>query len=228
MNDHEPQARHRSGARIVAAALICLAAAVNPLSARTITLTAVDCDKMAVISAKTPRLGWACLMVNNGAYYAETQVQLYNDMAILMQFSLAKIPKDQRITKAEFTMPVNYLAGTKCEVSVRRLLADWGNGVCHQYRRTTPEKVEWAKPGGRGASTDRHNKDTGVFVIEKVGDFTIDVTEDVELWYTSAAPNRGWILTIETASGPVYTASPNGPLTGGSKSWKLNITYEPR
>ena len=213
--------RHYPFAVVVALVLVPLA------GARTITLTAEDCDKMAVLSAKVPRLGWAAIQANTGVYSAENSLQLFPDMALLMRFSLQPIPKNQRITKAEFTMPTDYVAG-KPDLSVRRLVADWGIGVCHLYRQTYPQKIEWAQPGGRGAATDRHNKDSALFRIEKVGDHTVDVTEDVELWYTNAVPNRGWILAIENQSGPFYSPSPYSPRYNSGKRWKLQITFEPQ
>ena len=211
-----------------AACLTMLLLLAGSLDARTVTLTAEDCDQMAALSPRAPRLSWACLLVGEKSYYTENQVQLHADMALLMRFSLARIPPKQRITKAEFSMPVAYLGGGLCEISVRRLVADWGLGVCHLYRRTHPEKIEWTKPGGRGASTDRANKDSAVFRFDKVGEYTVDVTEDVELWYTGAVPNRGWILAFENQAGPAYTHSPYSPQYGGGKKWKLQVTYEPQ
>ena len=207
------------------AVLLCVTAA---LDARTITLTAEDCDQMAVLSARAPRLGWAAIMAGDKAYCAENSLQLYPDMSLLMRFPLGAIPKDQRVTKAELIIPTDYVAGTP-QLSVRRLVADWGIGVCHQYRKTHPEKVEWTQAGGRGAATDRHNKDSAVFHIEKIGNHTVDVTEDVELWYTKAVANRGWIMVIENQSGPFYSPSPYAPRYWGTgKRWKLQITFEPQ
>ena len=79
-----------------------LLAAVHACSARTITLTTNDCDQLAVISAKVPRLGWACQLMSPGVYAVYNQIQLYPDMAVLLRFPLDRIPRDQRITKAEF------------------------------------------------------------------------------------------------------------------------------
>ncbi len=209
--------------------LVLMFLAATALEARTITLTGEDCDAMAVTSAKAPRASWASMLSAQGVLNAEGQIQLFVDMSILLRFPVEKaIPKDQRITKAELTLEANYLAGNLTEIHVRRLLAEWGTGVCHQYRLTYPKKIEWAQPGGRGGNTDRTNKDTGIFKIPKVGEYTIDVTEDVELWYTGAVVNRGWILTMEENTGPVYLYAPYGPHHGGAKKWKLQITYEPK
>jgi hypothetical protein len=213
--------------RILCLAMLTALLLASPVDARTITLTADDCDQMAVLSPKVPRLGWAAIQANVGVYSAENSLQLFPDMSLLMRFSLRAIPKDQRITKAELTIPTDYVAG-KPDLSVRRLIAEWGIGVCHLYRQTYPQKVEWTQPGGRGAATDRHNKDSAVFHIEKIGNHTVDVTEDVELWYTKAVANRGWILAIENQSGPFYSPSPYSPRYNSGKLWKLQITFEPQ
>ena len=207
--------------------LLAMLAVAAPAQARTITLTADDCDQMAVISARAPRLGWTAVQANTSAYSAENSLQMFPDTALLMRFPLDAIPKNHRITKAELTLPTNYVAGSP-QVSVRRLVADWGIGVCHQYRRTHPEKVEWTQAGGRGASTDRHNKDSAMFRFEKPGNHTVDVTEDIELWYTKAVPNRGWILVIENQTGTFYAPSPYSPHWDLGKQWKLQITFEPK
>jgi hypothetical protein len=216
-----------NGLRLAALLTIGLLTIAAPVHARTITLSAEDCDQMAILNAKVPRLGWAAVQANTGVYSAENQFQFFPDSTLLVRYRLDAIPKDQRITKAELTMPVEYVAG-KPEISVRRLIADWGIGVCHLYRQTYPTKLEWAQPGGRGAATDRHNKDSAVFRIEKVGDHSVDVTEDVELWYTKAVANRGWVMAIENQSGPVYCPSPYSPRYNSGKRWKLQITFEPQ
>ena len=40
------------------------------------------------------------------------------------------------------------------------------------------------------------------------GEQTADVTEDIELWYTGAAPNRGWILTLDDTSPSISVPAP--------------------
>jgi hypothetical protein len=200
----------------------------GPLAARTITLTGEDCDQMAVLSAKAPRLGWAAQQVTTAAYNNEPSVQLFDDMAILLRFPLDKIAKGQRITKAELTMSGEYVAGVPLTISVRRILADWGHGVCHRYRRTYPKMEEWTTPGCRGASTDRANKDSGVLRFTVVGSQTVDVTEDIELWYTGGSANRGWVLILDSPGAAAYLPSPYTAGGGGSKQWKLQKTFEPQ
>jgi hypothetical protein len=202
----------------------------NALSARTVTLTAEDCDQMAAISALAPRLSWAMVQPNTGVFNTQPQMQWHGKMALLMRFPFTElIPKGQRITKAEMSIAPTYLAGGVPEVHVRRILAEWGTGVCHLYRRTYPEKVEWAQPGGRGAATDRAAKDSAVFKFAKIGEQTVDLTEDVELWYTGAAANRGWIMTLEPDGTHIYLPSPYTlEHLGGGKQWKLQVTFEPQ
>jgi hypothetical protein len=197
------------------------------LSARTITLTGEDGDRMAVISAAAPRLSWAMLQTN-GVYNTQPLILWNSKMALLLRFPIAeKIPRGQRITHAELTMAATYLSGNP-EIHVRRILAEWGPGVCHQYRMTYPDKVEWTQPGGRGGATDRSARDSAVFKFAKVGTQTVELTEDVELWYTNAAPNRGWIMTMETDGHNIYVPSPYAPYVNGGRQWKLQITFEPQ
>lgn len=198
-----------------------------PLQARTIKLTAEDCDEMAAISALAPRLSW--VMGPTPAIF-KTQPALFWEgrIALLMRFPVKDyIPRDQRVTKADLTIAPSYLLG-KPEIHVRRILAEWGTGVCHQYRMTHPQKLEWTQPGGRGNSTDRASKDSAVFKLAKTGEHTVDVTEDIELWYTGAAANRGWIFTLEPLGYHTYVPSPYSPRQGGAKLWKLQITFEPQ
>jgi hypothetical protein len=198
-------------------------------SARTLSFTAEDCDQMAVLSAKHPKMSWAATLAAGQVLNTENQLQLYPYMTLLMRFDLTKIPKDVRITKAELTMPISYLAGGKSECSCRRILAEWGTGVCHTHRMRYPKEVPWAQPGCRGGGTDRAAKDSGVFRWEKIGDSTIDVTEDIELWHTGAAANRGWVFALDTPHpNIIYAPSPYAPHVGGAKQWKLQITFEPQ
>lgn len=196
------------------------------LHARTLTLTAEECDQIAVLSAKAPRLSWASCQHGPGIYDAAYQLQMFKDVTLLMRFPLQRIPKNQRITKAELTVKVEH-KDSNPKLHMRRLLVEWGPGVCHLYRMTEPRKVKWQEPGARGVATDRANRDSAVFDVAATGEYTVDVTEDVELWYTGAVPNQGWIFTME-AGFALYLPSPYAPANGGGKQWKLRITYEPQ
>ena len=210
---------------IFAICLVALLCGRSPLFARTLTLTADDCDQIACLSAAVPRMSWAVCQHGRGIFNTSHQLQLQPNMAVLLRFPLDKIPPGQRILKAEMSLHVQLVGGGR--VQVRRLLTDWGEGVCHQFKRTYPDKVEWSQVGARGAGTDRVAKDTVVLPLRALGDDTGDVTEDVELWYTQGAKNFGWILTLENEQGSVYLASPYAPGTNEGKQWKLQITFEP-
>lgn len=219
-------------------ALATLAIVILPAFARTITVTADACDQMACLSAEAPRLSWAMVRSGTGVFDAQPQMRWNGKMTLLMRFPITDIvPKGQRITKAEFTITPNYtperniainaMGGRGAHVHVRRALAEWGTGVCHQYRMTYPTKQEWAQPGGRGAGSDRTAKDSAMFKVTNVGEYTVDVTEDIELWYTGGAPNRGWIMNIDEGE-HIYLASPyTTSHYGGAKHWKLQLTFEP-
>ena len=210
------------------ASLAFLITMTAALPARTITLTAEDADEMAAISPLAPRLSWVMGQPTPGVFNAQPTLYWSSPIALLMRFPVKDhIPKGQRVTKAELTIAPNYVAGIP-EVHVRRVLAEWGTGVCHQYRMTYPQKLEWAQPGARGNATDRANKDSAVYKFAKVGEQTVDLTEDIELWYTGGSPNRGWIFTVEPDGNLAYLPSPYGPQVNGGKQWKLQITFEPQ
>ena len=90
------------------------------------------------------------------------------------------------------------------------------------------KKFEWAQPGCLGPATDRANKDGAVFRTAKIGDYTADLTEDIELWYTGAVANHGWIWTLEPVGSRIYLPSPYCPRENTGKHWKLQITFEPK
>ena len=78
---------------------------VNNQTYRTITVTDLDCRRMAMISSEAPRSSWAGLQSSTGEfsnYYGE----LYSTGAVLIQFPLDRIPAGQRITNAELIIPV--------------------------------------------------------------------------------------------------------------------------
>jgi hypothetical protein len=203
--------------------LLVLLGTTAPVPARTITLTALDCDRIACIHPGFPQLSWSDRL-NKGIAYRTEALDFGQGMSLLMRFSLDAIPKDQRIQKAELTLMCNYVAGV-AKFQAHRVLADWGPGVCHKYARVFPSKVEWTQPGGRGAA-DRAPR-TSMVQMKAPKENTLDVTQDVELWYTKAAPNRGWIFYMENDAGIVYLPSPYWPHGATAKTWKLQVTHEP-
>jgi hypothetical protein len=205
---------------LAAAALLGLAAAAP---ARTVVLTDVDCERMAFIQAGSPLWSWGGYDIASGTQ-STSLFYMYADRAFLICFPLEKIPKGQRIVKAELSFTSTLQTPGEQKLYLRRLLAPWGAGVCWKYRAQRPQKVEWAQPGARGAGTDRALKPSAVVRITDPGEKTVNVTEDVELWYTGAAANHGWSLTFEDAEGYVQLVS---PVWTGRGTYKLRITYEP-
>jgi hypothetical protein len=84
--------------------------------------------------------------------------------------------------------------------------------------------VKWSEPGGRGASTDRSTKPTAIVTMRNNAELIANVTEDVELWYTGAAANHGWMFTVEDDAQARFIP----PCHNYRGSWKLRITYEPK
>jgi hypothetical protein len=204
-------------------ALVLLPFLTGPVAARTIVLTDVDCERMAFIQAGMPLWSW-------GGYDITTSSQstslfyMYPDRAFMICFPVDRIPKGQRIVKAELSFVTGLQTGGEQKLHLRRILAPWGAGVCWQYASVRPKKVEWAKPGARGAGTDRAVKATAVVRTSEMGEKIVNVTEDVELWYTGVAANHGWMITMDDPD--VYIVL-NSPLWTGRGTWKLRVTYEP-
>ena len=187
-------------------------------------LTDQDCEQMAAISADAPRMSWAGYPYG-AAQFTNHEFILTGKQAFLIRFPLDRIPPGQRITKAEWIVPhlsVYPAGGTRLQV--RRLLKEWGPGVSHQYRMVRPQRVEWHTPGARGLGQDRATEATATATIKGAGEQVFNVTEDVELWYTGAAANYGWILTAEEQD--IYVRLPS-PFYNAPKGWKLRITFEP-
>jgi hypothetical protein len=207
----------------VLVAVAVLAAAAVPASGRTIVLTDEDCERMAFIQAAFPLWSW-------GGYDIATNLQstgqlyLYPERAFLIRFPLERIPPGQRVVKAELTFVTVLQTGGEQRLNVRRVLAPWGPGVCWRYRSQRPKKEEWARPGGRAAGIDRAAKPTVVLRTTEAGEKTINVTDDVELWYTGTAANHGWMFTMDDPDVVIALAS---PMWANRGSWKLRVTYEP-
>jgi hypothetical protein len=196
----------------------CLLALVPPAFCRTITLKPEALDAFAALSEAHPMNGWACFNYD-GTRYVSSVPGVGPSNSLLVRYSLDQIPKGMRITHAEFTIAHNV---SSAKVNVWRILAEWGLGVCHQFRMTHPEKRAWSVAGARGKSTDRATNPTasGKFVDGQL--LTVNVTPDVELWYTGAAPNRGWLLTFE--SGALLHSVTHD---GHRFKWQVRVTYEP-
>lgn len=204
-------------------ALGCWLLLVGSLPARTIILSDEDCPRMAAIAAEAPRLSWAACELGAGSFLTN-YLDMTSSRSFLICYPLDRIPKGQRITNAEWEIPVALTSAGEQRLYVRRIVGDWGVGVCHDYRSVRPKKVPWTVPGAKGASLDRALKPSGVMRAAGAGTCKLIVTEDVQLWYSDAAANQGWILNVEDADSLIRL---NVPLYLGRGQWKLRITYEP-
>lgn len=206
----------------LAAAMVALLAAAA--QARTIIVTDVDAaDRMAVLCADAPRQSWAGSEIAGGIFDS-SQIDLTANRSFLIRFDLGVVPKGQRITRAELLLPVGYLWARDSRLYVWRVLPEWGPGACWLHRSTLNKPVEWAQPGGKGNAADRATRPTAVVPLSAAGETVINVTRDLELWYTGAARNHGWMLSVEDSDVTIRLAS---PVWSGRGTWKLRITYEP-
>jgi hypothetical protein len=195
-----------------------------PACARTITITDLECRRIAFISSEAPRASWAAVQHTLGEF-SNFYGELYNTGAMLIQFPLDRIPAGQRITNAELVLPVAYVyPRVEQRFYIRRLIGEWGVGVSHQFRMTRPQKIEWTQAGARGPAADRVARPTAVLRISTAGHHIMNVTPDVELWYGGEVPNQGWILTVDD---PNVLIRLNCPSFNGRGLWKLHVTYEP-
>jgi hypothetical protein len=207
------------------AALALLLVATPSLWARTIVITDEECARMALISADHPRLSWATRDIEPGVSTTRYELPLDRGRAFLICYPLDKIPKGQRIVRAELVIPLYADLGEQ-QLQVRRVVGDWGAGVCHEYRMVRPKKVAWTRPGARDPVADARPSAT-VRVRAGTKEQVVNVTEDVELWYTGAAPNQGWLIRTEFDDGQISCHSPLSDFPLGYGRWKLSITYEP-
>lgn len=205
-------------------ALVCVLVVVpaTPVDAKTLTLTDEDSDRMAQIAEQAPRSSWLGSELSTGVHYSAT-IDLGPGRAFLIRFPIDDIPKDQKITKAELTFSTS-IANNQ-SVQIRRVIAPWGAGVSWQSRMARPKKEDWATPGGKSGGKDRVTKPTAIAKFKEAGEVTVNLTEDVELWYSGAASNEGWMFTVDDPQGFVRMTSPTWTATG---TWKLRITYEPK
>ncbi len=211
---------------LVSLLLLLLTTATAP--ARTIVITDEECERIALIDARSPRLSWANYELGHGVWTTQYHLNLAGERAFLICFPIDKIPKEQKITKAELLVPIYYLDGEQ-RLQLRRIVADWGVGVSHQYRMVRPEKKEWAKPGANDTKADALPSSVLRLSgpLRGLNERAVNVTEDVELWYTGAAPNHGWRIGHELEGSLLYLLSPVSTYPLGKVSWKLRITYEP-
>jgi hypothetical protein len=203
--------------------VVVTAVATTRALGRTIELSEADADRIAVIGPEAPRLSWAAYEVVPGMW-VDAFVDLRPRAALLIHIPLDKIPANSRISRADWIFKPTAATAGETKLYIWRVLADWGPGVCYQYRMIRPKRVEWAEPGARGNASDRSERPTVAGTCKTGEEVVLNVTQDVELWHSGAAINRGWMFTVEDdvlvrLAPPVITSVGN---------WKLRITYEPR
>ncbi len=204
-------------------AIIVMGLAVSTGQSRTIVLDAGRADRMAAIHQLAPRLSWAAHNPRAGIF--DTQhIDLTPESQFLIRFDLSMIPLGQRITHAELSVPVTEFTGVDSRLMLWRTVAAWGLGVCHDFRLTRPKPEAWAVSGARGAGADRALQPTALLRVTQRGAQTMNVTEDIALWYLKAAPDQGWILGVEDAGTRIRLSS---PIWNAKEQWTLRITYEP-
>ena len=82
---------------------------------------------------------WAANECNPGVYSTKFHAgSLRAGKAFLIAFPLDKVPKGQRITNAELVIPVHHVESEQ-RLTIRRILGDWGAGVCYKYRMRSPQ-----------------------------------------------------------------------------------------
>src|SRR4051794_19275191 len=114
---------------MAAGLLLTLGAA---LPAKTIVITDADCERMAFIQAGAPRWSWGGYDVTTTSQ-STGQFYMYNDRAFLICFPLERIPKGQKIVKAELSFTTGLQTRGENRLHLRRILAPWGAGVSWQY-----------------------------------------------------------------------------------------------
>ena len=221
--------RQRPFFRSVLAGVAALGFAL-PAAARTFIIESSEIDRAGAIAADAPLMSWASVRpwapwAPATPIYSSNFTDLMLGVSMLVRFPLAKLPAGQKITSAEMVIPVATMGGNAVRFHLWRVLPEWGPGVSHLYRSTRPVKVPWTVPGARGVATDRAVQPTAIVRVDAIGEQVINVTEDIELWYTGSAPNNGWIFTVEDIGTFVRLPSPTYPVS--TQVWRLRITCEP-
>ncbi len=202
--------------------LVALLAATS-LPAATIELKGGSATRMALIDQQATKLSWA----GGGRGrepYTNTELAVWPGRNFLMAFDLGQIPAGQRIVQAELRVPLSRVSGTAPRLFLWRMVAGWGTGVCWEARQRYPEVAGWVVPGGLAPGLDRSVVPSVVAGELSVGELTLNVTDDVALWYAGVSPNHGWMFT---ADDPGVALFMRPPFWDAASAWSLQLTYEP-
>lgn len=212
--------------RLLAGAVVILAimmALPSMAQGRTITIEDTDTTMMAFINPRVPLASWAGREVWTGIFLQD-YLDLASGRRFLIRYPLDQIPPGQRIVSAKWFIPLNSYPSPAPRLFVWRILSPWGLGVSYQNRTTYPKPTPWAAPGMGAPGIDRSLEPSNIVQLDTGNELMIDVTQDVELWYTGFAANHGWALSIDEGNQYLRLDS---PLNGGARRYRLRITYEP-
>lgn len=200
-----------------------LLAACLTTQARTITIEDTKITHIAHIGPELPQASWIGSNASQGVYTTNV-IDMTPGRRLLIQYPLGQIPNGQRIVSAQWIIPVTHAPFDSHRLFVWRLLQPWGLGVNLTQRTQVPKPVPWSSPGADAPGVDRAITPTATIRISGVQEYVIDVTQDVELWYTGVAPNYGWVMALDEGNRLVRLAS---PLYSTPSVFTLRITYEP-
>lgn len=191
--------------------------------ARTITLDDSQVMQMAHIGPEIPEACWLGAHLVPGMYYS-VYIEMTPGRRLLIRYPLEQIPKGQRIVSAQWIFPITYAPYPSQRLFIWRVLQPWGLGVNYTMRTQFPKPLPWSSPGADAPGVDRAITPTAAIRIQSAEEQIIDVTQDVQLWYSGVAPNNGWVMALD--EGNQYLRLGN-PMYDAKGVYKLRITYEP-
>lgn len=208
---------------ILSAITAMLLWACPTLHARTITIEDSKITHIAHVGPEVPQASWIGSTSTTGIY-TTSMLEMTPGRRLLIQYPLDQIPAGQRIVSAQWVFPVTYAPFDAQRLFVWRVLQPWGLGVNLAMRIQVPNPIPWSSPGADAPGIDRAITPTATIPINGAQEYVIDVTQDVELWYTGVAPNHGWVMALDEGNRYVRLAS---PLYTNKSVFTLRITYEP-
>lgn len=197
------------------------------LHARTITIEDSKITHMAHIGPEVPQASWIGSNSTTGVYTTNI-IEMTPGSRLLIQYPLDQIPQGQRIVSARWIFSVPYAPYDSHRLFLWRVLQPWGLGVNLTQRIQVPKALPWSSPGADAPGIDRAITPTAIIRINGIKEHVIDVTQDVELWYTGVAPNHGWVMALDEGNRYVrrYVRIAS-PLYNATSVFTLQITYEP-
>lgn len=160
----------------------------------------------------------------------------------VLRFDTSVIPPGAEVVSASLQLYCNQSQGAPFSVSVRRLMADWGegtsaatgnegsgapstNGDATWIHRFFPSQL-WTAPGGNFASVSSASTTVGAqgafFVWSSAG-----IASDVQHWIDMPAMNYGWILFGDEASSANTKRFDSRNATTPANHPRLIVTYLP-